>query len=150
VKFYAPEQVGANMNADPRVAAVFAMLFAGVVSAHHSYAMFDRDRQAMIRGSVSAVEWTNPHVWIWVVADDSTDTTTYALETLSPGELTRFFGWAKSSVSVGDKITVEYAPLRSGKNGGAVKKITLVDGRVIQLIGGGPAHPATGSGPGGS
>jgi hypothetical protein len=138
------------MNAARRLVAAFAMLFPVAASAHHSYAMFDRDRQATIHGSVSAVEWTNPHVWIWVVADDRPVAATIALETLSPGELQRFFGWGKSSVNVGDKITVDYAPLRSGKNGGAVKKITLVDGHVIQLIGEGPPHPAGGSGSGGS
>ena len=111
------------------------------IFAHHSYAMFDLTRQATLHGTVQALEWTNPHVWLWVTPDGQSGTTPYGFETLSPGELTRFCGFRKTSVAVGDPITVDYAPLRSGKRGGAIKSISFADGRVLQLAKGPAPRP---------
>ena len=100
--------------------------------AHHSYAMFDLTRSEAIRGTLKAVEWGNPHVWIWVVRTDGHGTAaSYGFETISPGELIRFYGWKKSSLRIGDTLTLEYAPLRSGRDGGALMRITLPDGQVL-------------------
>jgi hypothetical protein len=111
---------------------------ANVADAHHSYAMFDLTRVATVQGTVKVVEWTNPHVWLWIDSGG-----TYAFETVSPGELKRFYGWNSRSLSVGDKITVEFMPLRSGKQGGAVRRITFESGKSLetplaQLPAGGP------------
>ena len=101
--------------------------------AHHSYSMFDLTREATVSGTVRAVEWTNPHVWIFVVRQGGeADAATYAFESVSPGELVRFYGWTKASLTVGDKVAVRYAPLRSGKLGGALKSITLSNGKVLE------------------
>ena len=100
--------------------------------AHHSYAMFDVTRTETIRGTLKAIEWGSPHVWLWVVGVDGRGTAvTYGFETISPGELVRFCGWQKSSLSIGDTLTLEYVPLRSGRNGGALKRITFPDGHVL-------------------
>ena len=113
-----------------------------VAGAHHSYAMFDITRLATVQGTVKVVEWTNPHVWLWI---DRDATTTFGFETVSPGELSRFHGWSLASLRVGQKVTVEYAPLRSGRNGGVVRRITLADGKVLTTpltnfpVGGPPA-----------
>ena len=58
-------------------------------------------------------------------------TATYGFETNAPAELSRFFGWSKSVLKSGDRITVEYAPLRSGNNGGALIRLTFADGREL-------------------
>ena len=100
--------------------------------AHHSYAMFDQTRRVALQGTVKALEWTNPHVWLWVDnSDGNAGTITYAFETNAPAELARFFGWNKSILKPGERITVEYAPLRSGNNGGALIKIIFADGREL-------------------
>ena len=102
----------------------------GRASAHHSYAMFDQARRLSVEGTVRAVEWTNPHVWVWVdVGDGKGATAPYGFEAQGPSELQRFFGWTNTSLKRGERITVEYAPLRSGKNGGALRTITFSDGR---------------------
>jgi len=44
-----------------------------------------------------------------------------------PGNLVRAGGWSRSAVKPGDKVTVEFSPLRDGKKGGALKRITLVE-----------------------
>jgi hypothetical protein len=101
--------------------------------AHHSYAMFDLTTSATIRGTLKAVEWASPHVWIWVVATDKAgQAATYGFETISPGELVRFYGWKKGSLPIGDTVTLEYAPLRSGRKGGGLKKIILPDGQTLR------------------
>jgi hypothetical protein len=110
--------------------ALAAVITAGsAADAHHSYAMFDLARIATVQGKVKVVEWTNPHVWVWV---DDEAARSFAFETVSPGELMRFHGWNRSSLGIGQTITVEYAPLRSGRNGGAVRRITFADGKVLE------------------
>ena len=122
---------------------------AGTASAHHSYAMFDLTREVTVHGTVTALEWTNPHVWLWITDGAPGSQTTYGFETLSPGELRRFFGWQKTSLAVGEQVSVAYAPLRSGKSGGAIKSLTLADGRVFTLFRGPPSHPAAAGPPAG-
>lgn len=133
--------------------AVCALTAAAAAAAHHSYAMFDLTREATAHGTVKALEWTNPHVWLFIVGEEAEPKgVTYAFESVSPGELTRFYGWSKKSLSVGDKITVRYAPLRSGKPGGVMKIITLSSGKVLQTPAAKiplfpPGGPPPGSGP---
>jgi hypothetical protein len=113
------------------IAALLAQ--AATAPAHHSYAMFDLMQERTIEGRVKAVEWTNPHVWVWVVRKEGPpEMSTFGFEAVSPGELMRFNGWSRASVRVGERVTVLYAPLRSGRKGGALKKITLENGKVLQ------------------
>jgi hypothetical protein len=101
--------------------------------AHHSYAMFDQTRSLTVQGTVHALEWTNPHIWVWVVVKDAIGvSTTYGFESNAPSELARFFGWDKRALAVGEAVTVEYSPLKSGRNGGALRMITCADGRVLR------------------
>jgi hypothetical protein len=82
---------------------------------------------------VTALEWTNPHVWLWIEAQDGTGATaTYAFESLSPSELTRFFGWHKRVLTPAQPVTIEYAPFRNGERGGALVTVTFADGRVLR------------------
>jgi hypothetical protein len=123
--------------------------------AHHSYAMFDQTRSLTVQGTVHALEWTNPHIWVWVVVKDAIGvSTTYGFESNAPSELARFFGWDKRALTVGEAVTVEYSPLKSGRSGGALRTITCADGRVLRtprsdpnyITGARPTIPAAGSG----
>jgi hypothetical protein len=101
--------------------------------AHHSYAMFDQTRKVTVQGTIRSLEWANPHVWVWVdVADDKGGSAPYAFETNAPSELSRFFGWTRRSLAAGDRVTIDYSPLKSGRNGGALRTITVADGRVLR------------------
>src|SRR5215204_3738745 len=99
--------------------------------AHHTYAMYDQTRKLTVEGTVTVLEWTNPHIWVWVEVADGGGVQTYGFESNAPSELTRFFGWTKRALTPGDKVTVDYSPLKSGRNGGALRTITFGDGRVL-------------------
>ena len=108
------------------------ILSAVTSEAHHSYAAFDTSRQLTVTGTVRNLEWANPHVWLWVeVSDGKGGSEPYGFESVSPAQIQRDYGWDKHVVHVGDKVTVVFAPLRSGKNGGELEKVTLESGRVL-------------------
>jgi hypothetical protein len=111
-----------------------AMLAAGSAAwAHHSNVAVDMTRRATVEGTVKTLEWTNPHVWLWIESEGGDQRArTFAFESSSPSELARFFGWTKRSVAAGDRVTVEYAPFRNGEPGGALVNLTLADGRAIR------------------
>lgn len=116
-----------------RLLVVAVLAVPTAAAAHHSYAMFDQAKSLTVRGTVHALEWTNPHIWVWVVVKDASGgSATYGFESNAPSELSRFFGWSKRALTVGETVTVEYAPLKSGRNGGALRTITCADGRVLR------------------
>jgi hypothetical protein len=117
-----------------RLAAVVAAMVAltGPVQAHHSFAMFDKNRLVTIKGVVRKVEWTNPHVFIFVeVANGKGGSTQYAMECTSPNVLMRT-GWKPGTVKAGDTVSVGLYPLRNGQPGGLLDSITLPDGKKIK------------------
>jgi Family of unknown function (DUF6152) len=121
-----------------------------VAQAHHSYAMFDTTKQVTVIGTVRTLEWSSPHVWLWIeVPDGKGASNPYGFETVSPAQLQRDYGWDKNVLHAGDKITVVFAPLRSGKNGGELEKVTLQSGKVLatRFTNGIPQPDAAGSEP---
>jgi hypothetical protein len=76
-------------------------------------------------------EWTNPHVWIWIVAaDQGGGSTPYGFELASLAMLRRQ-GWTKDDLHVGDKVNVTYHPFKDGQNGGMVLQVRLENGKVL-------------------
>jgi hypothetical protein len=94
-------------------------------AAHHSFAMFDFTKTITITGTVKEFQWTNPHVVLWVnvAGKDPKVPDVWWLEMTSPGNLTRS-GWNRKALNAGDKVVVELNPLRDGKLGGALVKVT--------------------------
>src|SRR4051812_32407242 len=110
-------------------AIAFVLLTLGATaSAHHSFAAeFDADKPVKVVGTVTKVEWTNPHVWIYVdVPDASGKVVNWAWELGSPNGLTRV-GWTRHTVMVGQHITVEGSGARDGGNTANVRSVTLND-----------------------
>ena len=98
-----------------------AVLAAGVsvVQAHHSFAMFDNEKEMTIEGVVKEFQWTNPHIWIQVnVTGADGKVTEWSIEGGSPNGLRRN-GWSKSSLNAGDKVSVKIHPLKDGSPGGS-------------------------------
>jgi len=108
------------------------LLAAPSATAHHSFAMFDFNNTVTITGTVNEFRWTNPHVILLVnVPQKAGDPQVWSMELTSPGNLTRL-GWSRRSFKPGDRIQLEFNPLRDGKHGGAFRKATLLDtGQVL-------------------
>lgn len=104
---------------------------ANIAGAHHSYAMFDKNKSLTLKGEVHKIEWRNPHVYILLnVAGEDGKTTQYAVECSSPNELQRW-GWKANSIKAGDPVTVTLYPFRNGKPGGLMHSVTLPSGVVF-------------------
>jgi hypothetical protein len=102
----------------------------GPLAAHHSFAMFDSVNKATISGTVTRFEWTNPHVFIEVdVPGTNGEIKHWSVELGSPSILLRS-GWKFTDVKPGDKVTAIVNPLRDGRPGGMLYRLTLPDGSV--------------------
>lgn len=116
---------------------VVAGLLAAVlpVSAHHSFSAFNTTETKTVTGTVKELEWTNPHIWLWLdVPNDKGGVDVYGFEGMSPNFLERR-GWTKSTLKVGDKITIDYNPLRDGKNGGMFRNGKMENGKTLTMGG---------------
>ena len=125
----------------PTLALAFAVA-AVPADAHHSFAAFDMANQKTITGTVKQVDWTNPHIWIWIdVANDKGGSDTYGFEGMSPNYLARR-GWTRTTLHTGDKITISYRPMKDGKNGGMFINGTTAAGKLLTMGGAGDGEPA--------
>lgn len=102
------------------------------VSGHHSFAaVFDADSSVEVSGTVTKLDWRNPHAWIHLdVANDDGGTDSWSFEMGSVNGLIRR-GWSRNSVKPGDKITISGYRARDGSFRGNVKAITLPGGETL-------------------
>lgn len=121
---------------------LFALLAAGLLTgvvvplmAHHSFAAFDITTQKTVTGTVNRVDWTNPHIWLWIdVPNDKGGADTYGFEGMSPNFLARR-GWTRTTLKAGDKITVNFRPMKDGSKGGMFMT-AQTNGKVLSMMGG--------------
>jgi len=98
--------------------------------AHHSGAMFDRERVLELKGTVKELQWSNPHVWLQVVAAENGTSKEWSLEANSPNALSRQ-GWRSTTFKPGDEVTVRFNPMKDGSAGGAFIGAKFADGKTI-------------------
>jgi len=123
------------------IAAVFIAAAAIPSSAHHSFAAFDVASQKTVTGTVKQLDWTNPHIWLWIdVPNDKGGSDTFAFEGMSPNFLARR-GWTKNTLKAGDKITITYRPMKDGANGGMFMNGKMPDGRMLTSAGANEPDP---------
>jgi hypothetical protein len=121
-----------------KIAAVVALAAWHAAQAHHSYALFDGSKTLTVIGTVAKLEWINPHVFLWVYVPREKEAgqyDLYAFENGSPLASSKV-GWSATAVRAGDRITVDYWPLRDGRKGGHLKAAKLPDGRILEAFGG--------------
>jgi hypothetical protein len=94
--------------------------------AHHNFqAEFDASKPIKLTGSVTKLEWTNPHVWFYIdVTDDAGMVTNWAMEMGSPNSLMRA-GWTRSSMKIDDVVMVEGFLARDKPNVANARVVTL-------------------------
>jgi hypothetical protein len=111
---------------------VAAVLVAATVpaAAHHSFtAEFDAARPVKLTGTVTKIEWTNPHAYFFIdVRDESGKVTNWALEMGSPNGLMRQ-GWTRTALTIGDVVTVDGSRAKDGSNVANAKNVTLANGQ---------------------
>jgi hypothetical protein len=98
--------------------------------AHHSFAaVFDVNTAVELSGTVTDVEWMNPHAWIHVdVENDDGDIERWSFELGSPNGLARR-GWSRATIQVGDVISVSGYRARDGSQRANVIGVTLASGQ---------------------
>jgi hypothetical protein len=113
----------------------------GQVSAHHAFsAEFDANQPITLRGTVTRVEWINPHAWIHVdVADESGNVESWMIEAGSPNTLVRR-GMTRESIPAGTEVVVFGYRHRNGSNAANGRDVTLPDGSKLFL-----SSPRTGA-----
>jgi hypothetical protein len=112
------------------------MLSSGrAVLGHHSEAAeFDQAKPVKVTGTITRVEWQNPHVWFFVdVKDDAGKVTTWGFSTSPPGSLMRR-GITKDALKLGSVVNVEGSRARDGSNNASGRRVTFPDGRNVLAV----------------
>jgi hypothetical protein len=126
------------------IVAVVALLAATPAAGHHAFAAeFDSDKPVKVKGSVTKLEWVNPHAWIYVdVKGDDGKVVNWHFELGPPNALFRL-GWKKDAIPEGTQVEISGYRAKSGENVGNGRSITLPDGRELFSGGSGPGEGAS-------
>ena len=104
------------------------VLFAlpGRALAHHSFAAeFDENKVVKLTGTVTKLEWTNPHIWFFIDVKNADGTVTnWGFEMGSPNGLLRA-GWKRDTMKVGDVVAVEARQARDGSSNANAQAVVL-------------------------
>ena len=102
-------------------------------TAHHSFAAeFDRNLPITVTGTVTKVEWANPHARFYIDAKEegSGDTVNWDFELASPNGLMRR-GWTRNSMKIGDVVTVTGHRAKNNPHVGNASTVTLANGKKL-------------------
>ena len=117
------------------ITAALLTVFSSFTFAHHSFSMFDQSKKVTIAGKVSEVQWTNPHVWIFVdVPTDAGKTELWGIEFTSKVHLARR-NFSQDMIKVGDAVEFTLSPYANGKPGGRFFTVKLANGEYYCDVG---------------
>jgi hypothetical protein len=135
------------MKTTSAICVVIVGLTAGArLLAHHSFAAeFDGSKAVRLTGTLTKVEWTNPHSYFYIdVKGDDGSVVKWGCEAGSPGALSRR-GFKRGDLKLGDTVIVDGYRAKDGSNLVDARRVTLPDGRIVSGASagdGGPGDPA--------
>jgi hypothetical protein len=126
----------------------FGVIAAGPVDAHHAFAAeFDSTKPVKLRGTITKMEWINPHAWMHLEVKNRDGTVvTWMIEAGPPGALVRR-GWRKDSVVPGTEVLVEGYQALDGSNKANGRDVTFPDGTRLFAGSSGTGAPRDGRDP---
>ena len=114
-------------------AGISLLVVAAPLPAHHGSAGYDLDKELTMKGTETHWLWANPHCFLkYDTTDDKGVVVHWAAEVSNPIDMTRR-GWARTTLNVGDQVTVTVRPAKNGAPVGQLMKVVLPDGK--ELIG---------------
>lgn len=124
------------------VGAMLALVLVKPVSTHHSFAAeFDAAKPVTLAGTVTKVEWANPHIWMYLdVKNEAGEIQAWQCEGGAPNTLTRN-GWSPNSLKIGDKVTIDGSLAKDGSKTCNARVVRLADGRRVFAGSAGPENP---------
>ena len=124
------------------VMALGVVAASGRADAHHSVAAeFDASKAIRVTGTLTKVEWTNPHIYFYLEAkDESGASIKWTCESASPGALSRR-GFKRGDLKLGDTIVVDGYRAKNGSNMMDARRVTLADGRIVSGASAGDGGP---------
>jgi hypothetical protein len=116
--------------------AFLTLAMGGAAFAHHGAAAYDTAKSVTVKGTVTDFQFTNPHVLIFIDSkDEGGNVQKWQGELTSPNHLARA-GWTKSTIKVGDQITLTGNPANSGASNLWLRKVLSSSGTEIKTGGG--------------
>ena len=108
------------------VTAFLVTIAAATVIAHHSFsAEFDADKPFIMKGTVTKIEWMNPHTYFYIdVTGPEGKVVNWGMEMGSPNGLMRQ-GWTRNTMKIGDVVTVEGSLAKDGSHVGNARAVIL-------------------------
>ncbi len=114
------------------LAAAACLAIATPSFAHHSVGLYDTEHLTTVKGVVTRIEWTSPHVFVYFAAGADGAKVEWSME-LDPPVLLRRYGWSKETVNVGDEISCTGAPAKSGAKAMRGAIVELADGTQLRV-----------------
>jgi hypothetical protein len=136
------------MNVKPSrlAAAAAAVLAAGAASAHHGFGNFDRSREVALEGTITSIDFVNPHAYVYFEATSSDGTKVAKRCEMRAATVLRRSGWSAEMFKPGETIKIQGAPDRFDANSCYVETVVFADGttadRYAQLSKPAQAAPA--------
>ena len=111
---------------------VAGLLAAAAASSHHSFAAeFDVNRPVKFTGTVTRIEMTNPHAWLFIdVKNDNGSVQAWAIELVGINDLMRL-GWGRDRVKAGDVVAVDGFGAKNGQNIANAASVSLASGELL-------------------
>jgi uncharacterized protein DUF6152 len=105
-----------------------ALLTVTPLLAHHSFsAEYDSKKPVTLKGTVTKIDWMNPHVYFFIdVEDDAGKVVNWGFE-MGPPNLLKNSGWTKNTMKIGDVIIVSGTLAKDGTNQGNARTVTMAD-----------------------